>query len=128
MAYDTRHIAHTQHAVHHPKHANMTRSHGCVYGRERLVGEREGAARQWESSLRTEQAALHQAAVVAEAKEKHASDREAALKEAEEVCCSMAAYCMCQVVCDQAAAVTANTAGSFFFFSVYPVYRAWPVT
>lgn len=109
----------------------MTRSHGCVYGRERLVGEREGAARQWESSLRTEQAALHQAAVVAEAKEKHANDREAALKEAEEVCCSVAAYCMCQVVWDQAAAVTANTAGSFFFlffFSVYPVYRAWPVT
>ncbi len=53
--------------------------------RERLVGEREGAARAWESSLRTEQAALQQALVEAEANAKRAEEREASVKEAEEV-------------------------------------------
>lgn len=63
-------------------------------GRERLVGEREGAARAWESSLRTEQGALQQALAEAEAKEKQADNREAALKEAEEVCDNMTSYCI----------------------------------
>lgn len=53
--------------------------------RERLVGEREGAARSWESSLRTEQAAVQQASAEAEANKKQADHREASLKEAEEV-------------------------------------------
>lgn len=56
-----------------------------VWGRERLVGEREGAARAWESSLRSEQAAARQALSEAGARVKLSEVREASLKEAEEV-------------------------------------------
>lgn len=59
-------------------------SYGFRSIRERLVGEREGAARAWESSLRTEQAAAQQALLEAGTQTKRADDREAALKEAEE--------------------------------------------
>lgn len=49
------------------------------------MGEREGAARAWESSLRSEQAAARQALSEAGARVKLSEEREATLKEAEEV-------------------------------------------
>lgn len=69
-----------------PQSSRVVSSPICfVPSRERLVGEREGAARAWESSLRTEQEAARQALSKAEAREKRVDERGATLKEAEEV-------------------------------------------
>lgn len=68
------------------EHAAPTHEHTRAReSRERLVGEREGAARAWESSLRTGEAALHQASAEASAKGKQAEDRQSALTNVEEV-------------------------------------------
>lgn len=53
--------------------------------RERLVAEREGAARAWESTLRSEQAAAQQALQDAAARGREVDVREASLKEEEQV-------------------------------------------
>lgn len=53
--------------------------------RERLVAEREGAARAWEVGLRGEQAAAQQALSDAKARVKETEDRDAALKDREQV-------------------------------------------
>lgn len=58
----------------------------CLHwGRERLVAEREGAARAWESSLRSEQASARQALLDAAAKVDDVDQREAVLREGEQV-------------------------------------------
>lgn len=53
--------------------------------REKLVAEREGAARAWEGTLRSEQAAAQQALQDAEARVRDVDAREEALKEEEQV-------------------------------------------
>lgn len=53
--------------------------------RERLVAEREGAARAWETSLRSEQAAARQALSDAGARGREVEAREASLREEKQV-------------------------------------------
>lgn len=56
-----------------------------VFVRERLVAEREGAARAWETSLRNEQRAAQQALSDAGARARETDTREAALRDEEQV-------------------------------------------
>lgn len=56
-----------------------------ILRRERLVAEREGAARAWEASLRTEQAAVHQDLQDAETRSHEMQEREDKLREEEQV-------------------------------------------